>query len=410
MPKRPCAVTLTPDESTLLCADKFGDVYALPLLGHTYESSALDQGEGQKDVGNIQANVPDPFMPSASSLTVHTKRNRDALRQQQNMIKKKSEKKPVNFDHRLILGHVSLLTDVICASVQSDTGISRTYILTADRDEHIRVSRGLPQAHVIEGYCLGHRQFISKLCLVPSHPQLLFSGGGDDFLLLWDWPAGQVKYQIDLKAQVEDFCRSTTVASKIHQGESIDLSADRIAVSTIHCLTIEGSGNNGNNIDIVVSVEGYPAVPADIVSYSLTVTRIPALFLFDFIISTGNVRLEKSEIYRAEGNIIDVAILPDQKVVFYSTDCIHNPFSTTDPAADADQDIRPCVGAIDYSAQGSGLITTSILYKDLVLTMDTCAKSQTLVEQRNAAKGKSLKEMLYGLESLRKRGGEDLEE
>lgn len=66
---------------------------------------------------------------------------------------------------------------------------TREYIITADRDEHIRVSRGIPQAHVIEGYCLGHEEFVSRLCVAPGgREDILISGGGDDYLLVWDWP------------------------------------------------------------------------------------------------------------------------------------------------------------------------------------------------------------------------------
>ena len=261
MPKRPCAVTLTSDESTLLCADKFGDVYALPLLGQPYESSSLEGDDSA--LGKVREEISEPFVPSASSSTVHTKRNRDALRQQQNMIKKKPQKKPVDFDHQLILGHVSLLTDVLCATKRSPTGSARNYILTADRDEHIRVSRGLPQAHIIEGFCLGHRQFISKLCLVPSHPQLLVSGGGDEFLLLWDWSKGQIKYQIDLKAQVEKFRDSSIVDGRICRRDSVSRpceaynhSANPISVSTLHCMIGRDSQNETDNLLIVVSIEG----------------------------------------------------------------------------------------------------------------------------------------------------------
>ena len=51
MPKRPCAVALTPDESTLLCADKFGDIYSLPLMGQTRDS-ILCPADNKQALGN----------------------------------------------------------------------------------------------------------------------------------------------------------------------------------------------------------------------------------------------------------------------------------------------------------------------------------------------------------------------
>ena len=202
MPKRPCAIILTPDNSTILCADKFGDIYSLPIMGVTRETSP-----NKADViGNStnQANGPRraPFNPSASSLTVHTKGNREALRQQQKASNRKAEQKALRFDYELLLGHVSLLTDVVCATVASPRGL-RECILSSDRDEHIRVSRGMPQTHVIENYCLGHTEFVSKLCLPPAFPHLLLSGGGDDYLLLWKWTSGLIYQKVDIRSHVE---------------------------------------------------------------------------------------------------------------------------------------------------------------------------------------------------------------
>ena len=39
MPKRPSAITVTPD-AHILTADKFGDVYSLPLLGTIHTSAS----------------------------------------------------------------------------------------------------------------------------------------------------------------------------------------------------------------------------------------------------------------------------------------------------------------------------------------------------------------------------------
>ena len=84
---------------------------------------------------------------------------------------------------------------------------------------------------------------------------MLVSGGGDDFLALWDWPTGQEKCRIDLKAIVEDCCRSSSVGAPGSQN-NIDHPANHIAVSSIHCLASEDHLLNRGRITIVVSIEG----------------------------------------------------------------------------------------------------------------------------------------------------------
>ncbi|KAI4794183.1 hypothetical protein E4T45_12432 [Aureobasidium sp. EXF-8846] len=195
MPKRPCAVLVTPDNKTILCGDKFGDVYSLPL----FPSAISDKVEGsskteaKEDVGSKK------YVPSATTLTVHSGRNRRALENQmkQKDLQAKAREGP-KFEYRLLLGHVSMLTDVQFATEDVD-GKTRGYIITADRDEHIRISRGAPQAHIIEGFCLGHKDFISKICLLPD-TELLISGGGDDWLGVWDWRAGSLKEKRDMRS------------------------------------------------------------------------------------------------------------------------------------------------------------------------------------------------------------------
>lgn len=192
MPKRPCAITLTPDGSTILCGDKFGDAYALPLI--------------PSDKPIALPKTPKPamsFQPSATPLTVHSKSNLRALQQQlrQPPPKKTEDESAPAFERNLLLGHVSLMTDLVFVSLPSSASSkgSQDYILTADRDEHIRVSRGPPQTHIIENYCLGHSSFISKICIPQSLPELLISGGGDDYLLVWDWRAGRALQKAQLR-------------------------------------------------------------------------------------------------------------------------------------------------------------------------------------------------------------------
>ena len=58
---------------------------------------------------------------------------------------------PSTSNGTLILGHTSLLTTFILSHDEK-------YIITADRDEHIRVS-WYPQGYTIESFCLGSTQY-----------------------------------------------------------------------------------------------------------------------------------------------------------------------------------------------------------------------------------------------------------
>jgi len=193
MPKRPCAVQILPDNVTIICGDKFGDVYSLPLieeLNGNHQDSA-----GSMTAQDAKQTETTPFKPSATSKTVHTQRNLKSLaaqQSQQNLTPK--TKGSLAFKHELLLGHVSMLTDLVHTAREIE-GKKRGYILTADRDEHIRVSRAPPQSHVIEGYCLAHKEFVSKICLVPN-TELLVSGGGDDWIGVWDWPEFKLRRRI----------------------------------------------------------------------------------------------------------------------------------------------------------------------------------------------------------------------
>ncbi|KAK4499050.1 hypothetical protein PRZ48_009562 [Zasmidium cellare] len=178
MPKRPCAIQITPDDTTILVGDKFGDVYSLPLL-------PTEEGDVAAGAPKETPQTETQFKPSATNLTVHSKRNRDALAAQMQQKNFTPRKEALKFEHKLLLGHVSMLTDMKYAKCEKDVQ-SRGYIITADRDEHIRISRGPPQAYIIEGFCLGHTEFVSKICQV-GDSNLLVSGGGDPWLGVWEW-------------------------------------------------------------------------------------------------------------------------------------------------------------------------------------------------------------------------------
>ncbi|APA09205.1 hypothetical protein SS1G_14282 [Sclerotinia sclerotiorum 1980 UF-70] len=235
MPKRPCALAITDDCNTIISADKFGDVYSLPLIPSPLVPSATENA-------SVQKQAPKMFQPSASALTVHSARNLKALEAQKKQSNKVSEKTGPDFEHKLLLGHVSMLTDILVATLSG-----RQYILTADRDEHIRISRGIPQAHIIENFCLGHIEYVSRLCIPPTRPEILISGGGDDDLYTWNWLNGSLLSKTNLKSQVEAL---DTEKQSAQEAES-----KKIAVTGVYHARDEVS-----NQDIIIATsEGVPA-------------------------------------------------------------------------------------------------------------------------------------------------------
>ncbi|KAF5582185.1 tRNA (guanine-N(7)-)-methyltransferase subunit trm82 [Fusarium pseudoanthophilum] len=189
LPKRPSDVVIGQD-SQIIVADKFGDVYSLPLL---YDPTLQT------------ASTPVPakpaYKPSANTTTVHSKRNLRALQEQQRQMELSSRTKNdsnskaegPDFEITLLLGHVSMLTALVIGESEG-----RRYILTADRDEHIRVSRYFPQSYVIEGFCFGHTEFISSMVIPASRGDVLVSGGGDEDLFVWDWKSNKLLSKISI--------------------------------------------------------------------------------------------------------------------------------------------------------------------------------------------------------------------
>ncbi|KAG6902580.1 hypothetical protein C0995_014587 [Termitomyces sp. Mi166 len=189
LPKRPTSILFTADAKTILVSDKFGDVFRsllllsvrVPLLNTRYHSYTLE------------------FTPLTE------KQKKDALSSHENPS-----------GGSLILGHTSFLNAFILNQDEK-------YIITADRDEHIRVS-WYPQGYNIEMFCLGHtksvakdhhgdffidtrHRFVSTIHNPAFAPAELVSGGGDPTLKIWDWMAGTIKHEIPVWVTVEPYIR-----------------------------------------------------------------------------------------------------------------------------------------------------------------------------------------------------------
>jgi tRNA (guanine-N(7)-)-methyltransferase subunit TRM82 len=114
------------------------------------------------------------------------------------------------------LGHTSLLNAFLLSSDEK-------YIITADRDEHIRVS-WYPQGYNIEMYCLGHKKFVHCSLATPAPgerldrfisaiynpgfaPSELISGGGDPVLKIWDWMTGITKHEFPVLDAIQPYIK-----------------------------------------------------------------------------------------------------------------------------------------------------------------------------------------------------------
>lgn len=370
MPKKCCAITLTRDEQTILTADKFGDVYALPLIPTA--------GFRHK------AQSPQPehsFKPSASSLTVHTKGNLDALRQQQKQKKVQPKKEGPQFEHVLLLGHVSLLTDLTIAE-DLVNGKARPFILTADRDEHIRVSRGIPQTHIINNFCLGHTEFISKLCIIPWAQHLLLAGNGEPSLRLYSWRDGVQRSRFDIIQNLR---------GDLERSLSFERAMNKIAISGI-----------------------WPVRKEQIILVALE--ALPLIFSFE----VNNLELNHLQTFKFNGNVLDVADVGDSSEILVSTDTVHKSGSCRhyrDEPAPVSNGIQR-IFAKHLTSQSDSKTTTSKMleHSDSKVKLELEPMSSETIFAKgslpdNDPEGKppekhysSLGEFIYGLENLRKRG------
>ncbi|CAO3587620.1 unnamed protein product [Absidia cylindrospora] len=166
--KRVNALQFTKDASTVVVADKFGDVYCHPANTVSEEK----------------------FEP--------------------------------------IVGHVSMITDVILSDDEK-------YVITADRDEHIRVSR-FPNGYNIENFCLGHTDVVTVIRLLPWDKNILVSAGGDNTICLWDFVKGTRIQSFNYQEHVQQYI--TTPATETDHTENplvssvkFDTTSNTVAVS-----------------------------------------------------------------------------------------------------------------------------------------------------------------------------------
>ncbi|CCC68417.1 hypothetical protein NCAS_0B03330 [Naumovozyma castellii] len=158
--KRPNAITITKDQKNVIMVDKFGDAFSMPIDG----SPVLDINEIEP-----------------------------------------------------ILGHVSMLTDVLMVT----DGEGKQYIITSDRDEHIKISH-YPQCFIVDKWLFGHKEFVSSLCSPTWKSDWLFSAGGDDNVFAWNWVEGKNSSKFNYSELIRPYLTDAHLAPARFQNETND--------------------------------------------------------------------------------------------------------------------------------------------------------------------------------------------
>ena len=229
-PKRPNAITTSMDDSDLILADKFGDIYSMPIAEEVLSS--------------------------------------------------------INDEKAPILGHVSMLTDV--NMVKDSEG--KQYIITADRDEHIRISH-YPQSYIVDKWLFGHEEFVSSICIPTWNDRLLFSAGGDHFVFSWDWKSGKLLHKFDYSELIKNYLTNDHLAPERFQNEKGDV----IEYSVLK----------------IVSIKDEP-----LIVFLVEATKV--LFVLKVDTETGVLSLHQS--LEFENNIISITSAPDSKTLGVSLD------------------------------------------------------------------------------------------
>ncbi|KAG5366973.1 tRNA (guanine-N(7)-)-methyltransferase non-catalytic subunit TRM82 [Yarrowia sp. B02] len=214
-PKRPSAVATDKEDANVVLGDKFGDVY----------------GESVEDLLKMEGELKD---------------------------------EPV-------LGHVSMLTALELGYDSKD----RPYVISADRDEHIRISR-FPAAHVIEQFCFGHQQFVSSLLINDLDGSILFSAGGDDEIFVWDWLNGKQLQKLSLREHIENYLNEAHIY------------VDKKGVATTHKeITVSG----------LQQIQGSPYLVANVESTNALV-----------VLKFADSKLEVVSVFPTEAHVISFTV------------------------------------------------------------------------------------------------------
>lgn len=140
-----------------------------------------------------------------------------------------------------ILGHLSLLLNVL----QTDDS---KYLISCDRDEKIKVSC-YPNTYNIQTYCLGHKEFVNHIELLPHLTEYLTSSSGDGTVKIWNYVNGILMHTIDTGNDLEN--------TELQEKFCKTMDEDGIEVSSLPIVHYSISKYDENSSILAIAVHTY---------------------------------------------------------------------------------------------------------------------------------------------------------
>lgn len=103
--------------------------------------------------------------------------------------------------------------------------------------------------------------------------------------------------------------------------------------------------------------------------------------------------------------MVDVTTLNEKATIIFSLDNCHTAFSTTALACEAEQISRPMLGYLSFNSSGHWERIGDL--ENPIACIEQSAKTQEPVKDSGRENERLFRDLLYGIENLRKRGQED---
>lgn len=222
-----------PAESTLLVADKFGDVLRFQA-GEEFDHWARESQKNSK------------------SLSIHSKNQKkrpsnevsdenDETFPEDNV----TEEGGSEAHHCTIIGHISMVTDLQVLPIEGSPKRvgSGGLIVTCDRDEKVRLTRA-DHPEIIHSFGLVHREFVGTLATC-AKTRRIYSAGGDGFVSEWQIEGDDCeKLILKSKINLERDGIITVQEIKVNsEGNELLIHIDKIGLACYNCSSENGNWN-----------------------------------------------------------------------------------------------------------------------------------------------------------------------